>query len=296
MLLRFARPIAVLLMLSLLLGLLAFAFEGSLSTGRPAAKSEGPSGPEPEGEDRSSEEEQAPERDKRRLPSRRSIVSWAIFLLLLVAAVASTPRILASALDTQHPMATVSGSSMWPALHKGDLVALKGVDSIEALRVGDIIAFKHEGGLAIHRIVKIEGKTIVTKGDGNLKSDPPISFEEVVARVPSIGGRLAKLPYLGHLSMLLSPLVGPVTGLLGNGTEEPETLVEEPEGVPIGVAGDLSPRGEVLGVAKELPDREDETSLLEGTSLGEARELRETDGGSSQESQPPPVPHEGERR
>ena len=295
MLLRFARPIAVLLMLSLLLGLLAFAFEGSLSTGRPAAKSESPSGPEPKVEDRSSEQQQAAARDKRRLPSRRSIISWAIFLLLLVAAMALTPRILASTLDTQHPMATVSGSSMWPALKKGDLVALKGVDSIEALRVGDIVAFEHVGGLAIHRIVEIEGETIVTKGDGNLKSDPPISFEQVVARIPSIGGRLAKVPYIGHLSMLLSPLVGPVTGLLGNGTEEPETLVEEPEGVPIGVAGDLSPRGEVIGVAKELPGREDATSLLKGTVLGEARELSETDGGSSQESQPPPVPREGVR-
>jgi signal peptidase I len=296
MLLRFARPVAVLLMLSVLLALLAFAFEGSLSTGRPAAKSEGPSGPEPPDEDRSSEQEQAPERDRRRLPSRRSIISWAIFLLLLVVAVASTPRILALALDTQHPIATVSGTSMWPNLKKGDLVALKGVDSIGDLQVGDIIAFKHGSGLAIHRIVKIEGETIVTKGDSNLNSDPPITFDQVVGKVPRVGGRLARVPLAGHVSMLMKPLAGLLTGPLGTATEEPETPVEEPEGVPIGVAGELSGGGEVLGVAKELPDREDATSKLEGTVLGEARELSETDGGSSEESQPPPVPREGERR
>ncbi len=293
MLLRFARPIGGLLMLSVLLGLLAFAFEGSQSTGRPAAKSEGPSDPETPDEDSSNEEEQAPERDKSRLPSRRSIISWAVFLLLLVAAMASTPRILAFTLDTQHPMATVSGSSMWPALKKGDLVALKGVDSIEALRVGDIIAFEHVSDLAIHRIVEIEGETIVTKGDGNLQSDPPISFEQVVARIPSIGGRLAKVPYLGHLSMLLGPLVGLFTDLFGNDTEEPETPVEEPERVPLGVAQDLTPKGEVLGVAEELADSVDETTQLEGTVLGKARDPTVTDGGSSEESQAPPVPREG---
>ncbi len=106
-------------------------------------------------------------------------------------------------------MAAVTSSSMWPTLKKGDLVFLKGVDRPEDLAVGDIIGFElDDGGFAIHRVVSIEADRITTKGDANREADPVMSFDRVIGRVPKMGGRLVKVPYLGNLGILLGPVFG----------------------------------------------------------------------------------------
>jgi signal peptidase I len=145
--------------------------------------------------------------------------SWAVYIGIIVLAIVFTPYILSRALDTQYPMAAVTSSSMWPTLKKGDLIFLKGVDKPEDLKVGDIIGFElDDGGFAIHRIVDIDGDAITTKGDANSEADPSISFDRVIGRMPKIGGRLVKVPYLGNLGILLGPLFGSETsdgGTLG---------------------------------------------------------------------------------
>jgi signal peptidase I len=169
----------------------------------------------------------------------RGMASWLIYIGIIVLVIVFTPRIMSWALGTQYPMAAVTSSSMWPTLKKGDLVILKGVDKPEDLRVGDIIGFElDDGGFAIHRIIGIEGDRITTKGDANSESDPAISFERVIGRMPKIGGRLVKVPYLGNLGILLGPLFGSKTsdgGTLGqpvyegeqSGEYEPPTLGQE---------------------------------------------------------------------
>jgi signal peptidase I len=114
-----------------------------------------------------------------------------------------TPTFLSRALDTPYPMAAVTSSSMWPTLHKGDLVVLNGVHGLDDLSVGDIIAFRHEDGFAIHRIAKIEGDRITTKGDANSIEDPAIGIQDVVGRVFKLGGNLVRVPYVGNLPLLL---------------------------------------------------------------------------------------------
>lgn len=144
-------------------------------------------------------------------PSRRrraiGAVSWLVFLAVVIGAIVAIPRALTWALDSPYPMAAVSGSSMWPTLHKGDLVFIKGVDDVEDLQVGDIISFRQDRGFSIHRVMKIEGEVITTRGDGNFGDDPPITVDDVMGKVPKVWGRLARVPFLGNLSLIFGPAV-----------------------------------------------------------------------------------------
>ena len=129
--------------------------------------------------------------------------SLAIFVIFIASSLYIVPRALVFILDTEHPMASITSQSMYPTLKRGELVLIEGVDDLKDLRVGDIVAFESDdSGFAIHRIVSIQGETIITKGDANDLQDPPITFDRVIGRALTIGGRLAKVPYLGNLPIL----------------------------------------------------------------------------------------------
>jgi signal peptidase I len=133
----------------------------------------------------------------------RALTYVALYAVFVFGALCYSPAFLSRVLHTPYPMAAVTSSSMWPALHKGDLVVLQGVGSLDDLSVGDIIAFRHEDGFAIHRIAKIEGDRITTKGDANSMEDPAIGIQDVVGRVFKLGGSLVRVPYVGNLPLLL---------------------------------------------------------------------------------------------
>jgi len=90
--------------------------------------------------------------------------------------------------------AVVTGVSMEPAMHTGDLVITRPVDSDE-LKVGDVVRFVIGRTPVMHRITEIEettnGRVFVTQGDNNNTPDDPIlegQIEgEVIVTVPNIG-------------------------------------------------------------------------------------------------------------
>ncbi len=110
------------------------------------------------------------------------------------------PRFLSWYLGTQYPMAAITSGSMWPALHTGDLVFIEDAGR-ENLKVGDIIVWKNSEGFTIHRIVRLEGDELVTKGDANFNEDEPVRYEDVVGRTFTVFGRLARIPYLGMITV-----------------------------------------------------------------------------------------------
>ncbi|MHC1779170.1 MAG: S26 family signal peptidase [Bacteroidales bacterium] len=88
----------------------------------------------------------------------------------------------------------VRGNSMAPLLLDGlDHVTLIPLNGKE-MGVGDIIFFRYKGSFLMHRIVKTDPASIVTKGDA-LKTCEEIKHEDVIAKI-SLPVRYDKWWYL----------------------------------------------------------------------------------------------------
>ena len=93
---------------------------------------------------------------------------------------------------------------MKPTIDAGDLIFIKKVD-INNLKKGDIISFKNDDIIATHRIVDIDDKKVVTKGDNNNIEDYPTDKSDI------IGKFIFAIPKIGYvISYAMSP-VGMVT-------------------------------------------------------------------------------------
>lgn len=84
--------------------------------------------------------------------------------------------------------AVVQSGSMEPTYYKGDLLFVK---AKSAYAVGDVVVYQSGGMLIVHRIIAIDGETVITQGDANNVSDKPFSEEYikgcVVGRIPGMG-------------------------------------------------------------------------------------------------------------
>lgn len=73
----------------------------------------------------------------------------------------------------------VSGS-MEPTLNVKDLIIVKKVDNIIK---DDIITYIDNKDFITHRVIKIEGNTLITKGDSNNSNDVKIDKDKVIGKV-----------------------------------------------------------------------------------------------------------------
>ena len=153
----------------------------------------------------------------------KGLTFWFLAMAGIVAGIYFVPQLLTSTLNSETPAAVVISRSMWPVLNRGDIVIIKGT-SREEIQEGTILIFRHGGGIAIHRVVRLTGETIFTKGDANPEEDEPITFEDVVGRLPTLWGHNAKIPWLGHIALLA-------------GSRLSAPLEEEPAAKPTGVFG-----------------------------------------------------------
>ena len=126
-----------------------------------------------------------------------------IYAVIVVGMLYGLPRFLSWYLDTPYPMAAITSGSMWPVLNEGDLVFIEGV-AREQLQVGNIVVWRNENGFTIHRVVKLEIDTLITKGDANFSEDEPVKYADVVGRVHQFLGRDARLPYFGMITVYAS--------------------------------------------------------------------------------------------
>ena len=131
----------------------------------------------------------------------KSILWWLLFIVGVAGAIYAIPQLLKSTLNAENPTLTVISQSMYPLLQRGDMIIVKGATR-EEIEVGTVIVFRHEQGMAVHRVVRLEGETITTKGDANTAEDEPITYDAVVGRVPTIGDGLLKVPLIGKVSLL----------------------------------------------------------------------------------------------
>lgn len=79
----------------------------------------------------------------------------------------------------------VTGWSMLPAIWPGDIVEFERAKP-SRLGKGEIILFSRDRRLFVHRILKSDGSTIVTRGDAMPQPDPVVSDKQLLGRVTSI--------------------------------------------------------------------------------------------------------------
>ena len=86
----------------------------------------------------------------------------------------------------------VLSGSMEPEISTDDLVFVKRADE---LHVGDVALYNTGGSNVLHRITKIDGDMITTKGDANNIEDKPFSKSAVlgvyIGKIPS-GGKIIR--------------------------------------------------------------------------------------------------------
>lgn len=134
----------------------------------------------------------------------KSAIGWILYLAILVALVYGAPEVLTYALETDYPMASITSGSMWPALKQGDFILIKGINNKEEIKTGDIIVYKNPKGFTIHRVIKMNEETLVTKGDANNVEDKPVEYEEIAGKVVTFGGKPFRIPFLGKIGLLIN--------------------------------------------------------------------------------------------
>ena len=135
----------------------------------------------------------------------KGIIKLVFYIVFVAAAIYFTPKILSKALHTQYPLATITSGSMWPVLKTDDLIVMKGISGRDA-EVGEIIVYQNTAqGFTIHRLIRKENGTLVTKGDANDAEDPPIEEKDVIGTILTIGTWPVHIPWLGVVARQFGP-------------------------------------------------------------------------------------------
>ena len=134
----------------------------------------------------------------------KNIIEWVVYFIIIILIAYGTPIVLTKVLNTEYPIASITSSSMWPAMKKNDIVLIKGIEKKEDIQVGDIIVYRNPKGFTIHRVVELKEETLITRGDANNVNDKPIKYKEVVGKAVEWSGKPFRIPHLGKISALVS--------------------------------------------------------------------------------------------
>ncbi len=165
--------------------------------------------------------------DDKKKTFKKEVIEFISLLLLVGVVVFGVRGALILGLRTTSPMFGISSGSMehsddhWQeyflkrnydpsdfpfqqGLQKGDLVFIRGVDSLDDVQVGDVIVFHSTWGiedrLIIHRIADVNRSEgyVITKGDANPNPDPEVIPLEAIR-----GKAIFSIPYLGYPSTII---------------------------------------------------------------------------------------------
>jgi len=95
----------------------------------------------------------------------------------------------------------VRSESMKPAINMGDMVITGPVGG--DVQAGTIVTYERGAELVTHRVLSVDGETLVTKGDAVEDADPwPVTLSDIK------GVYLFKIPYMGYVSNFVRTKVG----------------------------------------------------------------------------------------
>ena len=154
-------------------------------------------------EDKNNAEFQKGEGQTKRKKTLKTLLEFIVYVVIILAIVYLTPKVLTWRLHTQYPIAAITSGSMWPTLKKNDLVLIKGIQGKEDIKKGDIVVYINPKGFTIHRVIELRENTLVTKGDANNVADAPVKYKEIIGKALTYKGKIIKLPKLGIISNLV---------------------------------------------------------------------------------------------
>lgn len=94
----------------------------------------------------------------------------------------------------------VSGS-MEPTYRAGDVLVIRPV--VGPILPGMVVSYQEDDKLITHRVMDVQGETLVTKGDNNLDVDP---WQVRVSQV--VGRPVLRIPLLGYLIQFIRTPLG----------------------------------------------------------------------------------------
>ena len=119
----------------------------------------------------------------------------------------------------------VATGSMTNTINIGDIVVVK---VNEAFKENDIIVYKEENSFITHRVIKIDGQDLITRGDANNSEDKPIKSDQILGKViyiiPKIGiwRRVLASPEILGMIIISIILLGVVLMLTSKTEKEKE--------------------------------------------------------------------------
>lgn len=132
----------------------------------------------------------------------KSILGWILYIAILAGLIYGVPKGLVYVLKTDYPMASITSGSMWPTLKKGDLVLIKGIEDKNNIELNDIVVYRNEKGFTIHRVVKLNENTLITKGDANNVNDSSVEYNQIIGKILNFRNKPLRIPFLGMVSVL----------------------------------------------------------------------------------------------
>lgn len=100
----------------------------------------------------------------------------------------------------RYKIISIASGSMEPYLNIGDAIIYENIDNYNVLDIGDVIVFRHDGIIVIHRIDSIEEKNnkryFITKGDNNDNVDDYKLEEKDVLGIMRLKVKYIGLPAL----------------------------------------------------------------------------------------------------
>ena len=102
----------------------------------------------------------------------------------------------------------VKGNSMLPTIKQDQKVKILKTKDV---KIGNIIIFKgnskkKKNFKVIHRVVKIDGNKIITKGDNSNNCDVPITYKEILGKVIKVGNKRVDTSYYNFINPIISKI------------------------------------------------------------------------------------------
>ncbi len=124
-----------------------------------------------------------------------------VVILLVCVFIVVSPRIFDGFYPFGIKTAIVLSDSMVPTIKKDDFVIMKKPNEIN---IDDVVSYKEtESNMEVlHRVVKINGDEIITRGDANNTDDKPINKGQIT------GIYVGKMEYMGKIiNFITTPIV-----------------------------------------------------------------------------------------